>query len=275
MRINNWRMAIFAGAAVSGMLAPIVWLMLTSLKGDAEIFGPSPTFFPREFTVQNYLAIFGNDRFVQYGLNSLIVSIATTIGVTVLAIPAGYGFSKFFVFKGQTTGLVGVLIARMLPPIAIVIPLYMVFSEIGLLDTLRGLTAINIAIALPLAIWMFVVFFDATPGALAEAAMVDGCSKLQVLRYIILPLAKATTSSVMIITFLTSWNLFIIPLIFSSSASAKTLPVAISELAFGEYGTAWGQLAALSTVMLVPIVLLAISAQRYLAQGLTTGASKG
>lgn len=275
MKNRNLQLAALPLLITFVMILPIIWLIFTSFKTDGEIFGATPTFFPRTFTLENYQAIFSNLRFVQYGINSIAVSVISTAVVIGLAIPAGYGYSKFFSFRYKATALVGVLVGRMLPPIAIVIPLYMMFSKINLLNTLTGLIVINVAIALPLAIWMFVVFFDSIPASLMDAARVDGCSKLGVLWHVILPLSKTITASVMTITFLTTWNLFIIPLIFSSSAEAKTLPVAISELAFGEYGTAWGRLAALSTIMLIPVILIAIWAQRYLTSGLTAGAEKG
>jgi ABC-type glycerol-3-phosphate transport system permease component len=195
--------------------------------------------------------------------------------VILLSIVAGYGYSKFFKFRGQGALLIFVLVSRMLPPIAIVVPLYEAFSEFKLLDTKTGLILIGSAISLPLGTWMLKTFFDEIPASVVEAATIDGCGRMRVLWSIILPLSKSAIASTVTITFLTSWNLFLIPLIFGKSLESKTLPVAISNLAFGEYGTQWGDLAALSVIMIVPVALIGLFGQRYLTTGLTAGAEKG
>lgn len=265
-----------SGLVVAGVtLLPVVWLFFMSFKTKDEIFGPTPTFVPHDFSLTHYAYVLFQTDYAQYALNSVIIAVATTIVVMVPAIPSGYGYSKFFRFKGQGALLLFVLISRMLPPIAIVVPLYEVFSGIHLLGTKLGLVLISAALSFPLATWMLKTFFEYTPHSIVEAATIDGCNRVSALWYIVLPLSKSAIASTTTITFLTVWNLFLIPLVFSTTANSKTLPVAISELAYGEYGTAWGALAALSVIMIIPVALMGIFAQRYLTAGLTAGAEKG
>ncbi len=260
--------------SVSSVL-PIIWLIFTSFKTHGEIVGSKPTFFPRTVSLGHYARIFMDHDYIRYIWNSCFVAIVTTVAVVLLSIIAGYGYSKFFKFRGQGMLLLFVLVSRMLPPIAIVVPLYDGFSKFGLLDTKTGLVLISSAISLPLGTWMLKTFFDEIPSSVVDAATIDGCNPMSVLWNIILPLSKSAIASTVTITFLTAWNLFLIPLIFGKSLASKTLPVAISSLAFGEYGTQWGDLAALSVIMIVPVALIGLFGQRYLATGLTTGAEKG
>ncbi len=264
------------GIAVAAVtLLPVLWLVFTSFKTHDEIFGSTPTFIPRTFSMDHYARVLFDPDYSSYIWNSIIVSALTTLVVMIASILSGYGYSKFFRFKGQGALLLFVLISRMLPPIAIVVPLYEGFAEFGLLDTKTGLVLISSAIALPLGTWMLKTFFDDIPESVFEAATIDGCNAMGVLWYIILPLSKSAIASTVTITFLTAWNLFLIPLIFGKSLASKTLPVAISDLAFGEYGTHWGDLAALSVIMVIPIALIGLFGQRYLTTGLTAGAEKG
>lgn len=256
-------------------LMPVVWLIFTSFKDHDEIFAATPTFIPHSFTTIQYVNLFINGEYSQYIWNSIVITTITTVVVLLLGILSAYGYSKFFRFRGKNTLFLFVLISRMLPPIAIVVPLYVVFAEFGLLNTRLGLVFINSAIALPLAIWMLTTFFDDIPKSLFDAARIDGCNSFGVLWYVIIPLSRSAIASTVTITFLTAWNLFLIPLIFGKSDTTQLLPVAISKLAYGEYGTAWGGLAALSVAMIVPVALIGLFGQRYLASGLTAGAEKG
>lgn len=256
-------------------LLPVLWLFFTSFKANEEILGSTPTFIPRTVSLTHYARVLMDSDYSSYMWNSIIISIATTVIVMVTSIFSGYGYSKFFKFRGQGPLLLFVLISRMLPPIAIVVPLYEGFAEFGLLDSKTGLVLISTAIAFPLATWVLKTFIDEIPHSLVEAARIDGCGSMGVLWHVILPLLKSAIASTVTITFLTAWNLFLIPLIFGKSLASKTLPVAISDLAFGEYGTHWGDLAALSVIMIIPVALIGLFGQRYLTTGLTAGAEKG
>lgn len=266
---------VIALMAAGISLLPVIWLVFTSFKDHNEIFASTPTLVPHHFTAIQYINLFVNDDYAQYIWNSIVISAITTVVVLLLGILSGFGYSKFFSFRGKNTMFLFVLISRMLPPIAIVVPLYVLFAALGLLNTRIGLVFINSAIALPLAIWMLTTFFDDIPKSLIDAARIDGCNSLGILWYVIIPLSKSAIASTVTITFLTAWNLFLIPLIFGKSDSTQLLPVAISKLAYGEYGTAWGGLAALSVAMIVPVALIGLFGQRYLASGLTAGAEKG
>jgi ABC-type glycerol-3-phosphate transport system permease component len=256
------------------MLLPVFWLISISFKTDSEIFSKEPALIPAHPTYAHYANILSDPSYLTFIYNSAVIAVAATLLVIVLAVPAGFGYSRMFSFKGQSTTFIMVLIGRMLPPIALIVPLYEVFARMHLLNTKFGLILIGAAVGLPLAIWMFKTFFDEIPEEIIEAAVLDGCNKLHLLWHIVIPLARHAIASAVTITFLTVWNLFLIPLVFGKSDSSITIPVALSKLAYGEYGTAWGDLAALAVIAIVPVALLGLFCQRYLISGLTSGSGK-
>jgi len=256
------------------ILFPILWIFLTSFKSESELSTFPPVLWPSQFNFNNYIEVLIESKYGVFAINSLIIGIAATTLVLILAVLSAYGYSKFFRFKEQKLSLVAVLIARMAPPIAIVVPLYQVVQRLGLYDTKIALILIYSAVAYPLATWLLKTFFDDIPESVVESAIIDGCSKLQVLIKIILPLSTPALASTVTITFLTVWNRFLIALTFSATTNSKTLPVAISALSHAEYGVQWGNLSAISIVTVIPVFLIGLGAQKYLTAGLTAGAEK-
>ncbi|HEY9595305.1 MAG TPA: carbohydrate ABC transporter permease, partial [Spirochaetia bacterium] len=148
-------------------------------------------------------------------------------------------------------------------------------QRLGLFDTKIGLILIISAMAYPLATWLLKSFFDSLPASLYDAAKIDGCKSFVILRRIVLPISGPSIASTLIITFLTVWNSFLIPLTFAKTPAVKTFPVAVAELAYGEYGVNWGSLSAVSIVAIIPVFLLGLFAQKYVVAGLTAGSEKG
>lgn len=252
---------------------PILWLFRTSFKTQNEIY--SNNILPQSWTLSNYGDILLKSQYSQYFLNSMIVTFAATLIVMFCAILSGYSFSSAFQYKGKNGFMVFIIIARMVPEIAVIIPMYFMIQKLGLYDTKTGIVIMISAMAYPLAAWLMKSFFDDIPASLYEAAKLDGCNSWAILRKIVLPISGPAISSTLIITFLTVWNSFLIPLTFAKSTNAKTFPVAISELAYGEFGVSWGNLSALCILAVIPMFLLGIFAQKYIIAGLTGGAEKG
>ena len=256
-------------------LLPIVWVLLTSLKAEAEIISFPPHAFPRHLTLDNYSRMLFQTDYRYYARNSLIVGVVGTALVMVLSVASGYAYSKFFSYKAKNPMMIFIIIARMVPEIAVIIPLYFLMQTYDLYDSRTGLILMLAAMAFPLATWLLKTFFDDVPVSIAEAATIDGCSSVGVLVRVILPISWPAIASTVTITFLTIWNSFLIPLVFTKSVNSKTLPVAISEIAYGEYGVNWGGLSAIAMITIVPVFLIGLFAQKYLTAGLTAGAEKG
>ncbi len=255
-------------------LLPILWVLLTSLKTESEIVSFPPRIFPDHVTFDNYARMFETD-YRYYARNSLIVGVAGTALVMILSVASGYSYSKFFAYKAKNAMMIFIIIARMVPEIAVIIPLYFLMQTYDLYDSKTGLILMLAAMAFPLATWLLKTFFDDVPVSITEAATIDGCSSMGVLVRVILPISWPAIASTVTITFLTIWNSFLIPLVFTKSIESKTLPVAISEIAYGEYGVNWGGLSAIAIITIVPVFLIGLFAQKYLTAGLTAGAEKG
>jgi multiple sugar transport system permease protein len=250
---------------------PILWLFLTSVKSDRELFSlPPPLVF--QPTWEGYQRVF-NAGFFQYNLvNSLIAATGTVIVTLAFGIPAAYTLARETSWFTKAEGAV-ILTARMLPSIVLVIPLYLLARRLGLSNTHAGLIIAYTALNLPFAIWMIRSFILTIPIELEQAALVDGCSLPQILRHIVLPLALPGIASSAVFIFLTCWNEFILALSLTYSRQSQTMPVAVTSF-ISARGIAWRELAAAACVMLLPGLLFGIFARRFLVSGLTHGAVK-
>jgi multiple sugar transport system permease protein len=254
-------------------LLPLIWTLLTSLESREEVDRFPPTLFPGGFHYQNYLEIFGASQYQVFALNSIIVTVVATLITMILASMAAYAFSTVK-FRGNFSLMLLVLITRMVPGIALVIPLYIFAQRFGLYDTRGNLILLYVVTTLPLAIWFLKTSFDAVPQSILDAARVDGCTEIRILYRIFLPTAAPGLVTTLVVTFLTNWNEFLFAQIFTSSVASKTLPVAVGELTGAEYGIHWGNLTALGMVLIVPTLLLAVWVQRYVVEGLVSGSVK-
>ena len=269
------RIALYAGITVicGTALLPILWPLLTSFETQEEVYKFPPTLFPGGVHYQNYLEIFGASQYQLFTLNSVAVATISTVLTMILGGLAAYAFSTVR-FRGSFSLMLFVLITRMVPGIALVIPLYILAQRFGIYDTRENLILLYVVTTLPLAIWLLKTAFDAVPQSLLEAARIDGCTEVRILYRIFLPAAAPGMVTTLIITFLTNWNEFLFAQIFTSSPASKTLPVAVAELTGAEYGIHWGNLTALGMVLILPTLLLAMWVQRYVVEGLITGSVK-
>lgn len=258
---------------VAGEMFPILWVFISSLKLPVDIFAWPPRFLPSAPTIDNYVYIFTKLHFLTFLRNTLLTAVLTTLICSLVSVPAAYAICRF-----QTGGKVltfWILVQRMIPPVALVIPLFLLFWKVRLMDTWLALAIAHVAFNLPFAIWLMIGFFAEIPVELEEAAIVDGCSRFAAFRRIALPLAVPGLSAMAIFIAIQSWNEFFFAVILTNSARSQTLTVAIATLLDHTQQQLLGELCAAAMIAMVPVFVFALVLQKYLVRGLTAGAVKG
>ncbi|AYG61038.1 carbohydrate ABC transporter permease [Rhizobium jaguaris] len=254
-------------------LFPFAWMALSSIKALPELYTVPPHWLPDAPTIANYVKVIFNSNIPRYFMNSVIISVGSTLLALILAIFASYGFARFD-FRGKPFFQTFVLVGQLLPTAAIIVPLFITLRYLHLVNTYWGLILVYMIITLPLSVWMLTSYFKAIPIELEEAAIVDGASRLGILFRITLPLSTPGLVAVLVYAFVTTWNEFIFALCFATDSSVKTLPIGLAEFST-EFNTDWGGVMAASMVMTVPIALLFLFFQNLFVGGLTAGATKG
>lgn len=258
--------------AAAVLVAPILWIISTSLKSTPEILVTPTTLFPAKPTLEHYgVALTGDFR--SFMLNSLIAAGGATGLGLVLSVPAAFGFAKL-AYRGSQGLLSLIVVTRVFPPIALALPFFLQFRIIGLIDTPWGLVVAYLPIVLPLMIWMLYGFFKSFPGELLEAAEVDGLGPFQTLVRIVLPLSLPGLGTTALFGFLVAWNEFVIALTLTRTPGGQTMPVGISTL-ITQFQVLWGEMMAVAVIYLLPVLAVTIVTQRGLLQGLMAGATKG
>ncbi len=253
-------------------LFPIVWLFLGSLKPSVDVLTVS---LPTHPTLQNYRQVVDTYPVSRYLRNSLMIAIGSTTLSLVVGSLAAYSFARSrYRFPGRRFLLLFILVLRMLPLIALGIPLYLLFARLDLIDRAPGLILAHAAVQLPLVIWIMQGFCQDVPVELEEAGMVDGATRLSVIFRIVLPLVTPGLAVAAILAFLVSWNEFGLALILISSPDLLTMPVALAQMNL-IYGIRWDLLSAAAAMYIVPTMVMAVVLQRYIVRGLTTGSVKG
>jgi multiple sugar transport system permease protein len=252
-------------------LGPYGWMILTSLKPQAELSTWPLTYWPREPTLQHYSDLIARTNFAGSLGNSLIIAIGASLLGLGVSIPAAYAFSRFR-FRGRQGLLTGFLVINMFPVVLLIIPLFLMMRRLGLIDTFLGVILGHSTFSIPFAIWMLTSYFNAIPKDLDEAAMIDGASRLQTIRLIILPLLMPGVVTAGIYIFITSWNEYLFAMMLSGQA-VRTVTVAL-QLFIGEFTIQWGLLTAGGTLIALPVTFLFLLVQRRLVGGLTAGAVK-
>ncbi len=249
------------------MLMPILWIFMASFKNHIDVFQLKLFFTP---TLENFSEVFRAPYYLGSKLlNSTIVAFFTVLFAIPVATMAAYSFSRFRL-TGETAMLVVILATQFVPAVVIILPFFVMFRDIGLLDTRIGLILVNLAIVMPFAIWMIKGFIDGIPMDTEEAAMVDGSSRLQVIRNIVLPMAAPGLLTAGIFCFIIAWNEFLFALILTNR-DAVTLPVGLA-LFRAEEGDLWNLLSAAGIIIMVPMFVLALLIRKYFVQGMTMGA---
>lgn len=264
---------LLLGTFVVLALGPIAWGVVTSLMPLSALTTVPPDISLANATLENYQEVLLSDQSLTRGLvNSAIIATLTAVISLSLGSAAAYALSRLQVI-GANKMLLGILATQMFPGIVIAIPLFLVFSQIGLIDTYPGLVIIYLSFTLPIVIWILKGFFDAIPPQLERAAAVDGASPFQVFRLVILPISLPALFAAGVFAFIESWNEFFFAIIFTR-ISVKTAPIAIAEFS-GQYQTLYGQMLAAAVLASIPVVVLAIIFRRFILEGFVEGAVKG
>ena len=253
-------------------IGPVLYQVLTGFKTLGQIYDPTQIINFSNLSLDTWKEAVTNQGVLQYLKNTLITSITSTVLVMVFAIFAAYGLSKLKMSKRMRNNLsFEFLSMRMLPGIAVIIPIFVIFKKIGLLYTLPGLIILYVVFNIPLAVWLLEGFFKEVPNDIIEAARIDGCTSRQELFKISIPLAGPGLMSVGILTFIFIWNEYMFASVLTNEAS-RTLPVWAAYTTYQHYIINFAMLGISSTVMIVPVIIFAVLMQKYLVRGLSLGA---
>lgn len=280
------------------VLAPIGWLLSSSFQSEAEITSVPPHWLPHHPTAHNFSAIFeSTDQAVTYenrkegdtasgGFipstaknllpsmgNSFIIAFAVVVLNLLVSVPAAYAMAKIR-FIGRNASIYLMLTSRVIPDIALVVPFFLLVQKLGLLDSKLSLIVTYLAITVPFSVFILLGYFESLPDELDKAARVDGCTRLQTLTLVYLPLALPSLVAVVLFTFLTSWNEFLLALMFTQTTASQTMPVVIASFA-SDFNISFSFINAAAVVAVIPPVIIAIMFERYIVSGLTAGAVKG
>ena len=263
---------LFVILFVGIIILPFLWQFLTSIKPLSEISAIPAKWIPSEINIQYYFNIFQKHPFFRYLINSFIVALCTTILGLLVGASAAYALARLR-FRGKKPLLMAILSISMFPAIATLSPIYLLERQFGLLNTYPGLIIPYITFALPMAIWLLTNFFAQLPKGYEEAAKIGGCSRAGIFFRIMLPLIKPAIFSVALIVFINAWNEYIYALTFMTNDLMRTVPVGIAMLP-SNYELPWGDIAAASIVVTVPLIILVLIFQKKIIAGLTTGGIK-
>lgn len=274
---NNKRKFLFAfGIVVIGylfiMVFPFIWIFITSFKTSGEIFGTGAfNVIPENPTLKNYVTILFEKGILRAILNSFIVATSTTIYVIIVASLCAYAISRFH-FRGKSILLGLVLAVSMFPQMIITGPIYNLFYDLDWLNSYFVILPYS-TITLPMAVWILVTHFNQIPLALEESAKIDGASRVQTLTKIVFPLAAPGVFTTAIITFIAAWNEFLLTITLNTESNFHTVPVAISFLR-DQFSILWGEVAAATTIVTIPTLIIVLFFQRQIVSGLTSGGVK-
>ncbi|ANJ27779.1 carbohydrate ABC transporter permease [Agromyces aureus] len=272
-RRPRWAIGITVALVGLFTFAPLYWLVITSLTPDADVFAFPPRLFPEEITFDHYVSVFADPAIFGFLTNSIFVSVITAVLSVIVSMYMAYAFSKFR-YRGRKALMYFVLSSQMFPQALLLVTLYVVFAQFGLLNTYQALVISFTTFTLPLCVWMLKGFFDALPDDLIEAAKIDGAGHWRTLHSVILPLAAPGLVAAGLFAFVRGWNDFIFALTLAGPEK-QTLPPGLVNRFIGEAATAWPALMAASLITSIPVCIAFIALQRYLVGGITAGAVKG
>ena len=263
---RGWLYAVL-GVGLVLVVTPFVWMILGSFKTEGELRANPPTWWPQAPTLDNYRELFTRLDFPQFFANSVVVAVTVTLGNLVFCSMLGYAFAKID-FWGRTWLFRLVLATLMIPGMVTLVPLFVLVSNLGMVNTYWGL--ILPFLAGPFGVFLMRQFMAGIPDELIDAARVDGASELRIFARVVMPLCKPALATLAILTFLGSWNNFLWPLVVSSTEDMYTLPVALALYSVGQNATQYGLLLAGAVVIVVPILIVFFALQRHFVQGLAT-----
>jgi len=248
------------------MLTPIYFAFITSIKTDEEVYSKEITWIPRKPTIKPYIdALFGSRSFIRYLTNTVIVALSTTVLCLLIASSSAYAISRFD-FRGKRTSFLIILFSRLLPPVGLIIPWYILIAYFGLIDTLNALIITSLYINLPISVWLLKGFFDGVPREVIGSALVDGCSEFQAVRKIVLPLAMPGLGAVGVITFISAWGEFLFAVTLTNTIRSQTASVGMYEFITDTF-IKWPQLCAGGIIASIPAIIFVAFFTKSLLRG--------
>ncbi len=279
VKLKNMGIQFGVFLLISLMCIPGVWVMFSAFRPNGEILAKPPIWIPQEFGLSNFMSILGVgvDQIAipvgSYFMNSLIIAVTSTAIAILIGIAGGYAFARYR-FKGKDALFLGLMLSRTIPGIALSLPVFILWSKLGWIDTQFGVILVYVALNVPFTIWLIDGFFRQIPKDLSEAAQVDGCTRWQAFWKIEFPLARSGLASAGIFAFLTSWNEYALASQLTRSTDSKTLPVGLMDFT-AQFTIDWAGMCAMAVIIIIPALILTFLVQKHLISGLTFGGVKG
>ncbi|MEM1287156.1 MAG: carbohydrate ABC transporter permease [Pseudomonadota bacterium] len=258
---------------------PGLWVVLSAFRPNREILAKPPIWLPEEPTLNNFAKIFGFGEaqvaipVLNYFWNSMVIASTSTVIALIIGMSGGYAFARFR-FRFKNSVFLGLMLFRAVPGIALSLPVFMLWSRLGLIDTQMGMIIVYVSLNVPFTIWLIDGFFRQIPMSLSEAAQVDGCTRWQAFWKIEFPLARSGIAAAGVFAFLTSWNEFALASQLTRSTDSKTLPVGLMDFT-AQFTIDWAGMCAMAVIIIVPALILTFLVQKHLIAGLTFGGVKG
>ena len=268
---RRWLLTILAWAVGLVIFFPILWTVLTSFKTEGEAIAVPSRIVSFDWTLENYAEVQQRSNYLQHVTNSVVISLGSTLIALLIAVPAAWA-AAFAPTRRTKDLLMWMLSTKMMPPVGVLVPIYLLFRDWGLLDTLTGLTALMMLVNLPIIVWMLYTYFKEIPGDILEAARMDGARLFSEIVHVLAPLAVPGIASTMLLNIILAWNEAFWTLNLTA-ANAAPLSAFIASYSSPE-GLFWAKLSAASTMAIAPILILGWFSQRQLVRGLTFGAVK-
>ena len=275
---ERWAVRFGVFLAMLILVAPGAWVVLTAFRPNIEVLARPAVWIPQNPTLDNFARLFGFSSEQQglpvarYFVNSLVISLTSTVVAVLIGMAGGYAFARFK-FKGKGTMFLAFMLSRTVPGVALSLPLFIIWSRIGLIDTSWGLILVYLAVNIPFTIWLTDGFFRQIPQELSEAAQIDGCTRWQAFWAIEFPLARSGLASAGIFAFLTSWNEYALASQLTRTTASKTMPVGLMDFT-AQFTVDWTGMSAMAVLIIIPALVLTFIVQKHLIAGLTFGGVK-
>lgn len=252
---------------------PLYWITITSLKAPGDIFTFPIAYWPETFSLENYRGLFGKANFGTYLVNSLIIATLAGLTATAISMLSGYVLARFE-FRSKSALLMAALVTQMIPAFIALGPLYLLMTDLKLVDNRLGLVLVYVAVCIPFCTVMLRGFFENIPDALEEAAMIDGLSRFGALFRVLLPVMRPGIIAAFVFNFINCWNELFLSVTLMNSDANKTIPTALNGF-ISSFNIDWGSMSAAAVLTILPTMVLFAFASRHIVQGLTSGATKG
>lgn len=276
---QRWLIRFGVFVAMLILVVPGAWVVITAFRPNIEVLARPAVWIPQQLTLRNFQGIFGlldtqqGLPVANYFINSLVISITSTVVAIAIGMMGGYAFARFR-FRGKATLFLGFMLSRTVPGVALSLPLFILWSRLGIIDTSFGLILVYLAINIPFTIWLTDGFFRQIPVDLSEAAQIDGCTRWQAFWKVEFPLARSGLASAAIFAFLTSWNEYALASQLTRTTASKTMPVGLMDFT-AQFTVDWTGMSAMAVLIIIPALILTFIVQKHLIAGLTFGGVKG